>query len=267
MGVGFGLVGTTDDRPVLHGTPDAITLARGLRRRPFLSMLDSLQRWILRIAPLVALPLALASLAGTFFWVPTEKALGLSQRIFYWHVPSATGCYLAFVISGISSVAYLRTRRVDWDHAAHAGVSVGMLFATITLVTGCIWAHTAWGAWWTGDSRLTTFLVLWLIYASYLLLRMFARDNEMGPRYAAVLAIVGLINIPVVMMATRLFRTIHPQVIRNPQGGIDDPRMVATLLISFGAFLALVLWMWALKLAQLRIAARLELMEAERHAY
>ena len=230
-------------------------------------MIDFTQRWILRIAPLAALPLAVASLVGIFFWVPTEKSLGISQRIFYWHVPSATGCYLAFAIAGAASVAYLKTRRADWDHAAHAGVSVGMLFATITIVTGAIWAHTAWGAWWTGDARLTTFLVLWLIYASYLLLRMFARDNEMAPRYAAVLAIVGLVNIPVVVMATRLFRTIHPQVIRNPEGGIDDPRMVATLLISFGAFLALVLWLWALKMAQLRLAGRLELIEAERHAY
>jgi heme exporter protein C len=230
-------------------------------------MIEGLQRWILRLAPVAALPLALASLFGTFFWVPTEKSLGLSQRIFYWHVPAATACYLAFAIGGAASIAYLRTRRADWDHAAHAAVSVGVLFATIVIATGAIWAHTAWGAWWTGDARLTTFLVLWLIYASYLLLRMFARDNEMAPRYAAVLAIVGLVNIPVVMMATRLFRTIHPQVIRNPEGGIDDPRMVATLLLSFAAFLAIVLWLWALKLAQLRLAGRLDLLEGEHHAY
>lgn len=245
----------------MHETPDAITLA------PVPPMIDALQRWILKVAPVVALPLALASLAGTFFWVPTEKGLGLSQRIFYWHVPTATSCYLAFAIAGAASIAYLRTRRADWDHAAHAAVSVGVLFATMTLGTGVIWGHTAWGTWWTGDSRLTTFLVLWLIYASYLLLRMFARDSEMAPRYAAVLAIVGLVNIPVVVMATRIFRTIHPQVINNPQGGIDDPRMVATLLISFVAFLALVLWLWALRMAQLRLAGRLELIEAERHAY
>jgi len=229
-------------------------------------MIDALQRWILRIAPLVALPLSLASLVAIFFWVPTEETLGLSQRIFYWHVPAATGCYLAFVIAGISSVAFLRTRRADWDHAGHAAVSVGMLFATITIGTGCIWAHTAWGTWWTGDSRLTTFLVLWLIFASYLLLRVFARDNEMAPRYAAVLAIVGAVNIPLVVMATRLFRTIHPQVINNPEGGIDDPRMIYALLVSFAAFLALVLWLWALKLAQLRIGGRLDFLEGERNA-
>ena len=148
---------------------------------------------------------------------------------------------------------------------AHAAVSVGLLFASIVIVTGAIWAHTAWGVWWTSDSRLTTFLILWLVFAAYLLLRAFGRDNEMMPRYAAVLAIVGTANIPLVMMATRLFRTIHPQVINNPKGGIDDPRMVWTLLLSFGAFLGLVLWFWALKLAQLRAEGRLELLEGERH--
>lgn len=229
-------------------------------------MIDALQRWILRLAPPLVLPLGLVSLAMIFFWVPTEQTLGLSQRIFYWHVPTATSCYLVFGISGLSSIAYLRTRRADWDHAAHAAVSVGMLFATLTIVTGSIWAHTAWGAWWTGDSRLTTFLILWLIFASYLLLRIFARDNEMAPRYAAVLAIVGTVNIPLVILATRIFRTIHPQVINNPQGGIDDPRMVYALLVSFAAFLALVLWLWALKLAQLRIAGRLDLIEGDRNA-
>lgn len=229
-------------------------------------MIDTLQRWILRGAPFVTLPAALASLVAIFFWVPSDKALGFSQRIFYWHVPSATGCFLAFGIAGIASAVYLKTRRSDWDHAAHAAVSVGMMFATIVIATGSIWAHTAWGTWWTWDSRLTTFLVLWLVYASYLLLRMFARDNEMAPRYAAVLAIVGATNVPLVMMATRLFRTIHPQVIRNPQGGIDDPRMVTALLLSFACLLTLVLWLWALKLAQLRLAGRIELLEADRYA-
>lgn len=229
-------------------------------------MIDTIERWILRVAPLFVLPFGLASLIAIFFWVPTDVNLGLSQRIFYWHVPAATACFLAFAIAGIASIGYLKTRRADWDHAAHAGVSVGMIFATVVIATGSIWAHTAWGAWWTWDSRLTTFLVLWLVYASYLLLRTFARDNEMAPRYAAVLAIVGATNVPLVMMATRLFRTIHPQVINNPKGGIDDPRMVTALLLSFVTFLGLVLWLWALKLAELRVAGHIELLEGEHHA-
>jgi heme exporter protein C len=225
--------------------------------------MTTMERWTLRVAPLLTLPLALASLIAIFFWVPTEKQLGLSQRIFYWHVPAATVCYVAFIASGLLSAIYLRVRRPAWDHAAHAAVSAGMLFATMVIVTGSIWAHTAWNTWWTPDSRLTTFLVLWLVYASYLLLRMFARESEMAPRYGAVLAIVGAAIIPLVVLATRLFHTIHPQVINNPNGGIDDPRMVTTLLLSIAAFFPMLAWMWALKMAELRTVAAVELLEAE----
>jgi len=226
-------------------------------------MAPRIERWILSVAPLLALPLAMVSLFQIFFWVPTEKTLGLSQRIFYWHVPSATVFYAAFIAAGITSVVYLRSRRIVWDHVSHAAVSVGMVFASIVIATGSIWAHTAWNTWWTPDSRLTTFLVLWLVFASYLLLRVFARDNEMAPRYAAVLAIVGAAIIPLVVLATRLFHTIHPQVIGNTKGGIDDPRMVTALLTAIAAFVPLVLWLWALKFAELRTACAIELLEGD----
>jgi heme exporter protein C len=226
-------------------------------------MIDALQRWILRIAPFTALVLVLVSLAAVFFWVPTDKALGISQRIFYYHVPAATSCFGAFGGAGLASAMYLATRRADWDHAAHAGVSVGLVFATIVLVTGAIWARTAWGTWWTWDSRLTTFLVLWLVYAAYMLLRTLTRDNDMGPRYAAVLAIVGALNVPLVMMATRLFRTIHPQVINNPQGGISDPRMITALMLSMGAEISMMLWLWALRTSTLRTGERVEMLVEE----
>ncbi len=216
-------------------------------------MVDFLQRWFLRIAPLVTAPLMLISLLGVFAWVPTDKTLGLSQRIFYFHVPAASMCFLAFAVAGVTSIVFLRTRGEIWDHAANAAISVGMVLATIVLVTGSIWAHTAWGTWWTWDARLTTFLVLWLVYAAYLLLRNLARDNDMAPRYAAVLAITGGINVPLVMMATRLFRTMHPQVIGNPEGGISDPRMITTLMLAMGAYLTLFVWLWALKVAALRL--------------
>lgn len=214
---------------------------------------DFLECWSLRLAPPVAVVLVLISLFGVFAWVPTDKTLGLSQRIFYFHVPAATSCFLAFAVAGVASAVFLETRAERWDQAAHAAVSVGMVLATIVLVTGSIWGHTAWGTWWTWDARLTTFLVLWLVYAAYLLLRNLARENDMVPRYAAVLAITGGINVPLVMMATRLFRTIHPQVIRNPEGGISDPRMIATLMLAMFAHLALFLWLWALRTATLRL--------------
>lgn len=221
-------------------------------------MVDFLQRWSLRLAPIPAAALVLVSLLGVFAWVPTDKALGLSQRIFYFHVPAASMCFLAFGVAGAASIAFLKTRSEIWDQAAHAAVSVGMVLATVVLVTGSIWAHTAWGTWWTWDARLTTFLVLWLVYAAYLLLRNLARENEMAPRYAAVLAITGGLNVPLVMMATRLFRTIHPEVIRNPEGGISDPRMITTLMLAMVAYLILFMWLWALKVASLRLEHRID---------
>lgn len=221
-------------------------------------MIDFLQRWFLRLMPWVAIPLLMAALFGVFAWVPTDKVLGLSQRIFYFHVPAATACYVAFGAAGLASAAFLKSRKEIWDQAAHAAVSVGMVFATIVLVTGCIWGHTAWGTWWTWDARLTTFLVLWLVYAAYMLLRNLARENDMAPRYAAVLAITGALNVPLVFLATRLFRTIHPQVINNPEGGIHDSRMVWTLMLAMFGFLAMILWLWALRLATLRLQARVD---------
>jgi heme exporter protein C len=211
-------------------------------------MVEKIETWTLRIAPFIAGPMVLVALIGIFFWVPTDAALGISQRIFYFHVPCATTTFLAFAIAGISSAVFLKTGRTDWDHAAHAAVGTGMIFATLVLATGSIWARTAWGTWWTWDARLTTFLVLWLVFATYLLMRSLARDNDMAPRYAGVLAVVGAMNIPLVMMATRLWRTIHPQVIRNPDGGIEDTAMLVTLLLSMIAILSTFAWICALRL-------------------
>jgi heme exporter protein C len=219
-------------------------------------MVAKLSDIILRFAPFPVAVLFPLTLWAVFFWVPSDAFLGLSQRIFYYHVPSAITCFLAFVCGGISSAMYLKTGRSDWDHAAHASIGLGLLFGTILLTTGSIWARTAWGTWWTWDARLTTFLVLWLIFASYLLLRMMADENEMMPRYAAVLAVVGCVNIPVVQMATRLWRTIHPQVIRNPDGGINDPAMQATLALCLAAFVLMFAWLWALRVRLLRMTER-----------
>jgi heme exporter protein C len=221
-----------------------------------------LERYVAAIAPWLALPLLVASMGAVFFWVPTDIGLGVSQRIFYWHVPCASTCFGAFGFAGLCSAMFLYTRDRSWDHGAHAAVGVGMLYGTLVLVTGSLWARTAWGTWWTWDARLTTFLVLWLLYAAYLVLRSLS-DDELGPRYAAVLALVGTLNIPLVMFATRLWRTIHPQVIRNPEGGIDDPRMIATLVMSFFAFFTFAPFLWALRVRVLRLTEQVAVLEHE----
>ena len=226
-------------------------------------MVEKLERLILLVAPVGAGLAFPVTLWAVFFWVPTDVGLGLSQRIFYYHVPSATMSFVAFASAGIASAVFLARNDSDWDHAARAAVGVGMVFATILLVTGSIWARTAWGTWWTWDARLTTFLILWLVFASYVLLRSFASESEMGPRYAAVLAIAGALNIPLVMMATRLWRTIHPQVIRNPEGGIQEPAMRITLGLCMIAFLLLFTWLWALRTRVLRLSERIDALVAD----
>lgn len=223
-------------------------------------MILFLERNLTRWCPYLVGPLMLASITAIFFVVPNDKGLGVSQRIFYYHVPCATTCFACFAFAGFASAVFLAKRDRLWDQAAHAAVSVGMLFASLVLLTGSTWARTAWGTWWTWDSRLTTFLVLWLLFAGYLLLRRFA-DDELGPRYAAVLALVGTLNIPLVMFATRIWRTIHPQVIRNPSGGIDDPRMVAALILSLGTFFTLAPWLWSLRFRVLRLQETVALLE------
>jgi len=233
--------------------------------------MTTLEKWVLRLetwsiglAPLVASAAVPLAIGAVFFWVPTDAGLGVSQRIFYFHVPCATASFAGFAGAGVTGALYLQSGRATYDHASHAAVGVGMLFGTLVLMTGSIWARTAWGTWWTWDARLTTFLVLWLVFASYLTLRALGRDNHMMPRYAAVLAAVGALNIPLVMMATRLWRTIHPQVIRNPQGGIDDSRMVATLGLSAIAVFSLFCWLWAVRSRLLRVEERVEMLEHAR---
>ncbi len=231
-----------------------------MKKSPMLRRFENLAlSWM----PPIVGPAILACLAMIFFVVPTDASLGISQRIFYFHVSAAVTSLLAFAGAGVASATFLRTSDEDWDHAAHAAVTAGLMFSTIALLTGSTWARTAWGTWWTWDARLTTFLILWAVFATYQLLRALSAGNEMGTRYAAVLAIVGALNIPLVQFATRLWRTIHPQVIRNPQGGISDPAMQAAFLMSLFTFWLLLAWLWALRMRFLRLDARAELLLEE----
>src|SRR5256885_2229817 len=168
---------------------------------------------------------------------PTEQTMGDVQRIFYYHVPSAWTAFILFTINFVASVVYLLTRKNAADMVALVSAEVGVVFCAIVLVTGPIWARPVWGIWWTWDMRLTSTLVLWLIYVSYLLLRRYASGGQ-TPALAAALAIFGFLDVPFVYMAIRWFRTQHPQpVIGGDQNaGIAAP-MLHALLMNFVAFL------------------------------
>lgn len=181
--------------------------------------------------------LMLAALAMVFIYVPTEKHSGIVQRIFYFHVPVAWVSFLAFFVTFIASILYLMKREMKWDAVACASAEVGILFTTLVLVTGPIWAKPAWGIWWTWDARLTTSLVLWLIYVAYLLVRSLATEPARGARFGAVIGIVGFIDVPVVFLTVNLWRTQHPEMIIF-EGGLTGP-MLLTLLVCIAAFTVL----------------------------
>ena len=167
---------------------------------------------------------------------PNDAAQGEMFRIIYYHMPSAILAFLFFAISLVGSIGYLASRHNHADRAqmfdawALAGAEVGVVFCTVVLITGPLWGRRAWGMWWTWDARLTTTLVLWLIYVSYLLLRRFAAGPQMQT-LAAVLGIFGALDVPIVYMSNRWWRTQHPAPVFG--GGQDsgmDSTMVGALL-------------------------------------
>src|SRR5881227_852624 len=177
------------------------------------------------------------------FMAPTELTMGNIQRIFYYHVPSAFVAFTCFFANLIASLWYLRSRRLSVDAWALATAEVGVIFCTVVLVTGPLWARPVWGIWWTWDARLTSTLLLWLIYLSYLMLRRFSTSSQ-TPVLAAALAIFGALDVPLVYFSIWIFRTQHPQPVIGGGGSID-PRMMHVLLINWFAFLwlaALLCW-------------------------
>jgi heme exporter protein C len=174
---------------------------------------------------------------------PTEQTMGDVQRIFYYHVPSAWTAFLLFSINFVASVWYLLRRNPVADMVAVTTAEVGVAFCTVVLVTGPLWARPVWGIWWTWDLRLTSTLVLWLIYVSYLVLRRFSSSGQ-TPVLAAALAVFGALDVPLVYFSIWFFRTQHPQPVIGGGGSID-PRMLHVLLINWLAFLCfafLVCW-------------------------
>jgi heme exporter protein C len=165
---------------------------------------------------------------------PKELTMGDVQRIFYYHVPSAWTAFILFFINFIASVWYLIKRTETADIVAVVSAEVGVVFCTVVLVTGPLWARPVWGIWWTWDVRLTSTLVLWLIYVSYLMLRRFSASGQ-TPVMAAALAIFGALDVPLVYFSIWFFRTQHPQPVVGG-GGSLDPRMWTALLVNWLAF-------------------------------
>jgi heme exporter protein C len=195
------------------------------------------------IFALLTLVLLSFALYEALIVAPTEQTMGNVQRIFYYHVSSAWTAFLLFGINFVASVIYLFKRTVKSDIVALVSAEVGVVFCTVVLVTGPIWARPVWGIWWTWDMRLTLTLVLWLIYVAYLVLRRFSTGTQ-TPLIAAVLAVFGALDVPLVYFSIWFFRTQHPSPVIGGGGSID-PRMMQVLLINWAAFMcfaAMVCW-------------------------
>ncbi len=207
-----------------------------------------------KFPPTVHLALTLAwflvALHMIFLYAPEEMTMGEVQRIFYIHVPSAWTALTGFIIIFFASLVYLRKKSRLADQVAHATAEVGFIFCTGVLITGPLWAKPVWGIWWTWDARLTLTFLLWLLYIAYLMLRSYLINPGRAANLCAVVGVIGFIDVIIDYMAIRWWRTQHPQpvILGGPGSGID-PRMLATLLVSWGAFLCLFFYLLRQRLA------------------
>ena len=184
------------------------------------------------------------TLYAIFVVAPVEMQMGIVQKIFYFHVPSAYAMYVGFGVSALGSLVYLIKRDPKWDALGVAGAEVGSLFCLIVLLTGPLWARKAWGVWWTWDPRLTTTLLAGMIFAAYLALRSMGNAGEVEKRFAACLAIFGLVDLPLIHYSVQRWRGVHPTVITGKGGGLES-EMYWALGLSFLAFTGLaILLIW-----------------------
>jgi len=186
----------------------------------------------------LAVVLFVSAVVAAFIIAPPEMEMGDVQRIFYFHVSAAWTAFLAFFVVLVASILYLRTRLTRWDILATSAAEIGVVFTTVTLLSGSVWARSAWGTWWTWEPRMTTTLMLWLIYVAYLLLREMAEDPDRRGVFAAVFGIAAFADVPIVFMSVRWWRSLHPAVVTE-EGFNMDPLMLPALFLSLAAFTTL----------------------------
>jgi heme exporter protein C len=188
---------------------------------------------------------------------PPDAVQGEVQRLMYVHVPAAWLAYLSFFVVFVSSVAYLRTRRIRWDRMAAASAEIGVLFTALTIVLGALWGKPIWGTWWTWDPRLTTTAMLLLIYLAYLAVRRVVDNPSRRARWAAVIGIVGFVDVPIVHLSVVWWRSLHQQATLLRVGGPEiHGSMLAALLVGVAAFTLVYAYLMTLRLRVGRLEER-----------
>ena len=184
---------------------------------------------------IITLILMLISTYAALIYAPTETVMGNIQRIFYFHMGTVWVATIAFMIVFVASILYLINGKKKWDVLAYTSAEIGVLFITMTIITGSIWAKPVWGTWWTWDPQLTTTFILWILYIVYLLIRANSGFDEKKAKYSAVFAIIAFIDLPLVYISARVMRGISP-VVFGPGGGGIEPKMLNALLITLVSF-------------------------------
>ncbi len=169
-----------------------------------------------------------------FFYSPVESSLGIIQKIFYLHLPLAWWALFSFFLLFLSSIAYLITRKIRYDHLCAASAELGLLFACLALCTGIIWGKKSWGVWWTWDPRLTTTLIMCFIYSAYLIFRKLDISPQRARLVSSVIGIIAFLEVPLVFFSARIFRSIHPAVFADGKGGLE-PEMKITVIICIAS--------------------------------
>jgi len=192
-----------------------------------------------------------------FLVVPNEQVMGAVQRVFYFHVASALASYAVIVLLLFASAFYLITRKDAWDALAEASASVAFMFCSIVLASGMIWGKSAWNTWWRWEPRLVSFLVLWLILFSYVLLRSFAKNSSKQKSFAAVLGIVAAINVPIVIVSVKFLNQaeqLHPEVVGRQ--GLRTASFVYTLVICTISMFLTSVWFTSVKTSGVLLARK-----------
>lgn len=170
-----------------------------------------------------------------YFYAPLEESMGITQKIFYLHLPASFWALISFFLVFVFSVAYLCKRRFQFDIWARSFAELGILYASIALLTGMVWAKTAWGVWWTWDPRLITTLIMWFVYIGYLILNSLELPRERKAILRAVVGIAAFLDVPLVFFSARIFRSIHPNVFASSDGSLES-EMTITVVICIIAF-------------------------------
>lgn len=227
-------------------------------------LLERMYSWRWAVLPPVAGVAMMAMIVGALVAAPREVIEGEVQRLMYLHVPSAVIMYAVFAFTAFASVMFLWKRDIRWDAAARGSAIVGVFLCGMVLATGAIWGKPIWGVYWTWDARLTSTLILFLIYSAYLLARSVAGPlDEQAARYAAIFAIIGVADIPIIQMSVRWWRTLHPQpIVFRPDPALPN-EMLVVLLIGFIAIAALATWLISLQTDTERAAQRVSALRAE----